>query len=236
LKRKKNRRERKKTEEIIKNPEIETAMVEIEQTEESNEAYRALKIISQINNLYTKGVVDYQNTISNYNIEIYKLKNKIELKTKEIAKEKEHLTTIENELFYESKTFDTLDYDFEQKINSIKDLKFEYKSIMSSDKYDEVLKRKHRELDEILDKIEDKERLLLNKELERLNLEEEELKPKQDVIEVLNSSLYDMENEKKHFEFLGLNKTLNPNTDGKNTLYMQEMKLIEENVIDNRVS
>ncbi len=224
MKRKKNRKE-----EII-TPEIETDtdIVELERTEESNEAYRALKIISQINNLYTKGVVDYQNTISNYNIEIYKLKNKIELKTKEIAKEKERVTTIENELFYESKTFDTLNYDFEQKINSIKDLKFEYKSIMSNDKYDEVIKRKHRELDEILDKIEDKERFLLNKELERINLEEE-LKPKQDIIELLNSSLYDMENEKKHFEFLGLNKTLNPNTGEGNRPYVQDVGLIERN-------
>jgi len=176
------------------------------------ESIRTLQIISdkieQIHHGYAKGIIDYQETIFKYNSEIEKLKSQIKLEKKKISKEKELLIAIQHEILYENKTFDTLHHDFEEKIKSIKELKFEYKETMEISKYKEILKRKQRELDEILDKIEDKEIFFLNKELERVNLEEK-LQPKQDNIITLENYLNEIENKKKHFEHTGLNKPLN---------------------------
>lgn len=161
--------------------------------------------IKEIDDLYKKGVLEYSQSIHRYNIEIETLKNEIESESKKNEKEFRTLFASESILEYEIKSYDTLHHKLIQKIDSIVELKVDYKNVLEASAYESQLKRKTLEMEELLFEIEEKELALLNIELERINLKNVADK-KEERSEELLLSLKTLELEKGYFESTQLHK------------------------------
>jgi len=164
--------------------------------------------ITEIDRLYKKGVIQYTETVHRYNIEIEKLKSEIELESKKNSEEQRVLFSVESILEYECKLFESLHHKFTQKMESLIELREEYKESLEESIYNEKFSRKERELFICIDEIEEKEIALLNQELEKINLSNI-LGKKLKKVEELTRSLKELELEKSYFESTGLNQISN---------------------------
>jgi len=171
--------------------------------------------LTEIGRHYQKGVFEYKESIQAYNIEIEKLKNKIENESLACDVEEKKLLMIEHELVFENRAYDKLQVKSTGFLNSIEELQTEYKDILDETHYNNTLKRKEKELFDCLDDIEHSEISLLNKELERLNFLEV-FEPKKMELKRLKSALKELEMEKNHFESMGLEKVSTVQLENKN--------------------
>jgi hypothetical protein len=195
----------------IKNDNKSMNLVEVEKS-----AFK-LQLIHKLNEIdrnYKRGVLEYKENIQAYNIEIEKLKNQIILEREYCDKEEKNLLMIEHELVFESKAYEKLQVRFSSFINSIEELKNEYKDVLEEVRYETTLKRKEKEIFELLDDIEISELLLLNKELERLNMLEY-FEPKQSELKRIKITLKELEMEKTYFESMGLHKVSSVQVENK---------------------
>lgn len=179
-----------------------TNLIEIEK---NGLKFQLIRKLNEIDKFYKRGLVEYKENIQAYNIEIEKLKNQITFESEYCDKEEKRLLFIEHELGFESNIYEKLQVKFSQFINSIEELKNEYKDVLDEVRYRTTLKRKEKELFELLDDIEVSELTLLNKELERLNVVEK-LEPKQVQLKKVKIALKEIEMEKSYFESMGLHK------------------------------
>ncbi len=161
--------------------------------------------IKEIDKLYKQGIIEYTESIHRYNIEIEKLKNEISLESSKNLKEERALLILEGILEHECKLFETMQHKFSQKLESLVELRDEYKESLEESIYKEKLSRKERELFSFIDEIEEKELGILNQELEKVNLSNT-LAKKLKRAEELTFSLKELELEKGYFESTGLNQ------------------------------
>jgi hypothetical protein len=185
--------------------DIENKSTNVVEVEKNGFKLQLIHKLNEIDRNYKRGVLEYKESIQAYNIEIEKLKNQIALESEYCDKEEKNLLMIEHELVFENKAYDKLQVQFSQFINSIEELKYEYKDVLDEVRYESTLKRKEKELLELLDDIEVSELLLLNKELERLNMLEY-FEPKQASLKKVKIALKELEMEKTYFESMGLHK------------------------------
>jgi len=188
---------------IVKNDEQHTN--DIAEFQKTGLQLQFLEKLTQVDRRYTQGVFEYKENIQTYNIEIEKLNNQITLEREYCDKEEKNLLMIEHELLFENKIYDKLQVKFLGFINSIEELKNEYKDVLDEVRYEVTLKRKEKELFECLADIEASELTLLNKELERLNVLES-VEPKQKKLKKITLELKELEMEKAYFESIGLHK------------------------------
>ena len=184
------------------------------EVEKSGFKLQLIHKLNEIDRSYKRGVLEYKENIEVYNIEIEKLKNQIALDSEYCDKEEKNLLLLEHELLFESKLYDKLQVKFSQYINSMEELKTEYKDILEESRYEVTLKRKEKELFECLDELEVSELTLLNKELERLNIFEV-FEPKQMQLKRVKIALKELEMEKTYFESMGLHKVSNVQLENK---------------------
>ena len=171
-----------------------------EKIEESNSlAVNFVGKIQEIDNAYKKSFSRYQEKLANFTLQIEQLKNKISLSKEKLQKEEQLLALIENNLGHEEKDFEKLNSNFSQKIEALYALQHEYRDIMDEVEYEKRLLQKEGELQELLSEIEEKELVLLNLELERIN-RVNLLTPQQNVLKKLEEDLQVLELEKIHCE------------------------------------
>lgn len=193
-----------------------------------------LQLIDKLNEIdrrYKHGVLEYKEKIQAYNIEIEKLKNQIDLESENCNKEEKDILMIEHELIFENKTYDKLQVKFSQYINSIEELKNDYKDLLDETRYNITLKRKEKELFELLDDIEVSELTLLNKELEHLNMIEN-FEPKQLALKRVKIVLKELEMEKTYFESMGLHKVSNVQLENKSFLEEESSEIVDTVEVD----
>jgi hypothetical protein len=195
--------------------DIENKKMNLIEVEKSGFKLQLVDKLNEIDRSYKRGVLEYKENIQSYIIEIEKLKSQIDLEREYSDKEEKNLLMLEHELVFESKAYDKLQVKFSQYINSIEELKNEYKDVLDEARYTVTLKRKEKELFELLDDIEVSELILLNKELERLNIVEC-LEPKQIQLKKLKIALKELEMEKAYFESIGLHKVSSVQLENKN--------------------
>jgi len=171
--------------------------------------------LTEVGRHYQEGVFEYKESLQAYNIEIEKLKSKIENESLACDVEEKNLLMIEHELVFENRAYDKLQVKCTGFLNSIEELQTEYKDILDETHYNATLKRKERELFDCLDDVEHSEISLLNKELERLNFLEA-FEPKQLELKRLKLALKELEMEKSHFESMGLHKVSSVQLENKN--------------------
>ncbi|HIP51435.1 MAG TPA: hypothetical protein EYG94_05025 [Campylobacterales bacterium] len=187
--------------------------------------------LNEIDRNYKHGVLEYKEKIQAYNIEIEKLKNQIDLESENYNKEEKDILMIEHELIFENKTYDKLQVKFSQYINSIEELKNDYKDLLDETRYNITLKRKEKELFELLDDIEVSELTLLNKELEHLNMIEN-FEPKQLALKRVKIVLKELEMEKTYFESMGLHKVSNVQLENKSFLEEESSEIVDTVEVD----
>lgn len=201
------------------------------EVEESRFKLQLIHRLHEIDRRYKHGVLEYKENIQVYNIEIEKLKNQIVLESEFCDQEEKNILIIEQELLFESKAYDKLQVKFSQFINSIEELKSEYKDVLDEVRYEVTLKRKEKELFEFLDEIEVSELTLLNKELERLN-RLEFFEPKQMKVKKLKIELKELEMEKSYFESMGLHKVANVQLENKKFWESASIEVVDTIEID----
>jgi len=155
-------------------------------------------IINEIDNYYKQGVLAYSEGINNYNLEIDKLQNLIDIEIKNKEKDEGTLLNIEQEIAIDARVLENLQDTFMQKINSIKELNIEYKELVDDRGYTKLLSRKTRELLQIQEELEALEITQLSHELERIN-SLHILEPKQKHIDSLKKNKKELILEKEHF-------------------------------------
>lgn len=166
------------------------------------------KLLSTINELdrrYKEEISLYSEKLQRYNIEIEKLKNKISIQENEVAKAERELIPDETLIEYESKSFEKLHNKLSNQISSLGELADEYKTLLSEDEYGKKIASKKRFLLDLLEDISEKESLLLNKELERLNHYAQYQEQKK-IVEKFRNELKEIELEKGYFESTELQK------------------------------
>jgi len=203
----KNKEIRKETEEIELVEEVGSEIVPAKQLSiDENEIKKS--IISKINEMdmqYKQGTLNYTEKLHRYNIEIEKIKSEIDIENIKNLEDQKILFAAESILEYESKAFETLHHKFIQKVESVVELRDEYKESLEEHVYNEKYARKKRELSLLVDDIEEKEMSLLNKELEKINLSNA-FSQKLKRVEELKVSLQELELEKGYFESTELQK------------------------------
>ena len=195
--------------------DIENENMNLVEVEKNEFKLQLLHKLNEIDRSYKYGVIEYKENIQAYNIEIEKLKNQIVLEGEYCDKEEKNLLLIEHELLFEGKAYDKLQVKFSQFINSIEELKNEYQDLLDEVRYEVTLKRKEKELLDLLDDIEISELTILNKELERLNILEN-FEPKGVELKRTKILLKELEMEKAYFESMGLHKVTSVQVENKN--------------------
>ena len=175
-----------------------------------------LEKLTEADRQYKQGLYEYKESIQSYNLEIEKLKNKIDNQSELCDKEEKNLLMIEHELLFENKAYDKLQVQCLGFLNSIEELQMDYKDILDEEKYATTFKRKERELLDALDEIEIAELSLLKRELERLNFLES-FEPKQRELKSLKVALKELELEKRYFESMGLQKVSSVQLENKSS-------------------
>ena len=166
------------------------------------------KLLSTINELdrrYKEEISLYSEKLQRYNVDIEKLRAKITVKEKEVSEAERELIADETLIEYESKNFEKLHNELSTKIASLSELADEYKSVLSKEEYSKKVASKKRTLLALLEEISEKESLLLNKELERLNHFSTH-KERKKLLEQLQSEVKELELEKSYFESTELQK------------------------------
>lgn len=188
--------------------------------------------LSEIDRRYKQGVLEYKENIQAYNIEIEKLKNEITFERESCDKEEKSLLMMEHEILFENKAYDKLQIKFSAYINSIEELKYEYKDVLDEVRYKSTLKRKEKELFELLDDLEVVELSLLNKELLRLNILKT-LNPKQEELKNLELTLKELEMKKSYFESMGLHKVSNVQLENKSFWKDEDSEIVDTVEVEN---
>ena len=166
------------------------------------------KLLSTINELdrrYKEGISQYSEKLQRYNVDIEKLRAKITVKEKEVSEAERALIPDETLIDYESKNFEKLHNELLNQITSLSELADEYKSVLSKEEYKKKVASKKRTLLNLLEEISEKEHLLLNKELERLN-HFSQYKEQKKLLEQLQSEVKELELDKSYFESTELQK------------------------------
>jgi len=132
------------------------------------ESQVSMMAIRKIENYYRQGIIDYEEGVHRYVLEIEKLKSQINAQAKNNKKEEEALLVLQSQIASEERLLERLNEQFSQKAKSIEELKIEYRDMIDGAEYNKVLTRKKKELFEVLDEIEELEMTLLGKELERV--------------------------------------------------------------------
>lgn len=166
---------------------------------------RLFSTITELDRRYKEAIRVYSETLQRYNVDIEKLKSEIALKEKDVAKAERELIADETLIEYESKNFEKLHNDFTKQISILTELIDEYKDILSEGEYRKKVASKKRTLLDLLEDISEKESLLLNRELERLN-HYSRCKEQKKAVEKLRNELKELELEKGYFESTELQK------------------------------
>ena len=201
------------------------------QLHQSNIKVELASKIKEIDKLYQEGVIEYTESIYRYNIEIEKIRNEIAVTQGKNKKAETALLDIERSIEYQEQSLVGLHQKFIQKTSSIVELKTEYKDSLQENLYQSTLKRKEREIYELVDEIEEVELSFLNKELQRINLEEL-LEPKRTLLEELNRSLKELELEKSYFESTGLQKISRSNIEQKALEHLDKKSFVDTEVME----
>lgn len=170
---------------------------------------------------------------ANYEKYIDDTEDFIERKKRELEPLKKALLVTHTEMMILDRQYTELNNDFDKQIKIIEELKFEYKDTMSQDKYSENISRKERELYKLKDAIEHKELELLNRELDILN-QIEEIEPKQNVLEELESSLKCRKNDQKKMSHIESIKLITTKVDSQDAYQLDTNELIDAEVIENK--
>jgi len=187
--------------------------------------------IKEIDDLYQKGVIEYSESINRYNIELEKLRNEITITQEKSKKSENTLGNIEKSIEYQEQSLVALHQKFVQKTNSILELKTEYKDALDAQLYNATIKRKERDIFELIDEIEEMELSFLNKELQRINLEEL-LEPKRSLLEELNRNLKELELEKSYFESTGLQRLSRSNIEQQALEHLNKKDFVDTEVME----
>ena len=179
---------------------FQSNMVEKKYTELENENGKiSINLFQEILEEYQNGVIEYKEGIRKQSREIKRLRDEIESLKEDISKEERLILKAETQQEFENKDYEALNHLFTQLINSIEELRSNYKEVIDEQKYDSIYKSKKRELTLLLDKIEIRELSLLKSELQRLNMVGL-LEPKLKQLNALKATLQEIEVEKEHFE------------------------------------
>lgn len=187
--------------------------------------------IKEIDDLYQKGVIEYSESINRYNVELEKLRNEITITQEKSKKSENTLGNIEKSIEYQEQSLVALHQKFVQKTNSILELKTEYKDALDAQLYNATIKRKERDIFELIDEIEEMELSFLNKELQRINLEEL-LEPKRSLLEELNRNLKELELEKSYFESTGLQRLSRSNIEQQALEHLNKKDFVDTEVME----
>jgi len=138
----------------------------------NNEQFRAKvgEKFQELEAFYHASTKSYQEEIQSFNQQIGELKDEISLLKRKNALEEEELHRVELKLKEEMGVLEQLNQEFNEKIRSIEELKHEYKEVMDEKVHHLLFARKKRELLEVVDKMEELELSILNRELRRINL------------------------------------------------------------------
>ena len=191
--------------EIVEESEAKSISNQVVPLSDTQIKMSVISKIQEIDGLYKRGTLEYTESIHRYNIEIEKLKSQIEVENSKNAEEERALFAVENIIDYEVKLFESLHHKFTQKLESLVELRDEYKGSLEESIYNDKFSRKERELTMLLDEIEEKEISILNRELEKINLSTI-LGKKLKIVEELIRSLKEIELEKSYFESTELQK------------------------------
>ena len=188
--------------------------------------------INELDRLYKENISAYGETLQRYNVDIEKLKNEIVTKERDVAKAERALIADETLIEYESKNFEKLHNELSKQIALLSELADEYKSLLSKEEYAKKITLKKRALLETLEEISEKECLLLNKELERLN-HFSHYQERKKSLEQLESELKELELEKSYFESTELQKITSLKGDGLSSETLETLpEVVETEVID----
>ncbi len=192
---------------------------------------RLFSTINELDRLYKEGIRAYSETLQRYNVDIEKLKNEIDVKEKDVAKAERELIADETLIEYESKNFEKSHNELTKQIASLGELVDEYKTVLSKEEYRKKVASKKRILLDLLEEISEKESLLLNKELERLNHYGQHQERKK-VVEKLHNELKELELEKGYFESTELQKITSLRGDGLSSESVESLpEVVETEVI-----
>jgi len=147
----------------------------------------------------SKKILTYAESVNYINKKIKKLELEIDSKKKIIEPDKTNLEALKQDLRIEESKYQDLTNEFTALIASIEKLIYEYKDSMEEKEYKKNLKREKRELQKYIDKIENIEFKLLNREKEKLIIDKK-LQPKLHEIENLEFSLEYLKYEKVNNE------------------------------------
>lgn len=193
---------------------------------------RLFSTINELDRRYKENISAYSETLQRYNVDIEKVKNEIMNKEKDVTKAERALIADETLIEYESKNFEKLHNELSKEIALLSELADEYKVLLSEEEYQKKVTLKKRALVEILEEISEKERLLLNKELERLN-HFSHYQEQQKLFEQLQSELKELELEKNYFESTELQKITSLKGKGLSSETLEALpKVVETEIID----
>ena len=194
---------------------------------------RLFSTINELDRLYKEGITAYSETLQRYNVDIKKLKNEITIKAKDVAEAEKKLIADETLIEYESKNFEKLHNELSKQIALLSELADEYKSVLSEVEYRKKVASKKRTLLNLLEEISEKESLLLNKELERLN-HFTHYQERKKMLEQLYSELKDIELEKGYFESTELQKITSLKRNGLSSDTLETLPEVVEVEIINK--
>jgi len=168
-------------------------------TQNEPENTTKMQAIVEITQYYQEKTQRYSNGIQAYNLEIEKIKIRIDEAIRDKIEEEEHFSRQASEVKYHARIVGESNDTFHQTILSLDELETEYKESMQASEYMRIIKKKKQSIHQLLVIISDQEEQLLAQELERLNILEM-LTPKRKELEALQNKLKTLELEKKHFE------------------------------------
>ncbi len=193
---------------------------------------RLFSTINELDRVYTERILAYSETLQRYNVDIEKLKNDIAINEKDVSKAERELIADETLIEYESKNFEKLHTEFSKQIALLNELEDEYKIVLSKEEYQKKVASKKRILLDLLEEISEKESLLLNKELERLNHYAQHQERKK-VVEKLHNELRELELEKGYFESTELQKMTSLRGDSLSSEAVESLpEVVETEVIE----
>jgi len=131
---------------------------------------QAFILAKKIEQRYQEGTVAYATTLQRYSSEIAGYQNKILQIEKHTKEAEENLATLEERMRYNEKLLVRLNEQFAKQVHIAEALQAEYTELVDEKAYATMKQRKVKELQAILDEIDELEMTLLHQELERLNM------------------------------------------------------------------
>jgi len=154
--------------------------------------------LRDIESQYAKGTQTYIEGIRHYTLHIAKLKSQIETLEDENKEQEKALSPLNDDIHYSQRLLDRLNEAFTQQVVTLEALDEVYAQVVEKETQKNILSQKQKELNRLLDEIEELETNLLSHELQRLNVLAI-LEPKQRQIKQLQTQIREAELEKEHF-------------------------------------